>query len=47
MTSSWFLIVLIVLYAGCGAASLYEGNYARMLYMIGAGILTVALIYMK
>lgn len=46
MVSTWMMIVLAVEYALIVLAAVYERNWSRALYFIGAILITVAILWM-
>lgn len=46
MMSTGMMLVLIVAYAGIAIAALFERNWPRALYFVGAIIISVAVLWM-
>lgn len=45
MLSTWMMVALIAFYALVSLVSGIEGNWPRCLYWIGAGLITIAVIW--
>lgn len=47
MTGFLWMKILLVQYVGCAAVFLFQGDYPRGLYWIGAAIITSAVLWIK